>query len=129
MYGTKVFWFENAFQRACWMSYLAEQLPCNWIHVVSLPILQFAQDFAWVQSVYDLSFLHHGSVIRRPRLPITTHFADRLAYMLASVGDDGADWDRTVAAAEKLNITERAKWDVPRFLGHRLLFFHHRYWW
>ena len=60
----------------------------------TLPESFALDDFAWAQSVYDLSFLHHGSVIRRPRLPITTHFADRLAYMLASVGDDGADWDR-----------------------------------
>lgn len=95
VYGTMVLRFD----RACWISYLsrffAEHLQ---IRVVSFPILQFAQDFAWAQSVYDLSFLHHGSVIRRPRLPITTHFADRLAYMLASVGDDGADWDRIVSA-------------------------------
>ena len=56
-----------------------------------------SQDFAWVQSVYDLSYLHHGSPIRRPRLPITTHFADRLAYVLASAGEDGAAWDRILA--------------------------------
>lgn len=56
-----------------------------------------SQDFAWVQSVYDLSYLHHGSPLRRPRLPITTHFADRLAYVLASAGEDGAAWDRILA--------------------------------
>lgn len=55
------------------------------------------EDFAWVQSVYDLSYLHHGSPLRRPRLPITTHFADRLAYVLASAGEDGAAWDRELA--------------------------------
>ncbi|CAE7256394.1 unnamed protein product [Symbiodinium sp. CCMP2456] len=55
---------------------------------------QFAMDkFAWVQSVFDLSYLHHGSVLKRPRLPITTHFADRLAYMLSALGKDGGEWE------------------------------------
>lgn len=63
----------------------------------SVPESFALEDFAWVQSVYDLSYLHHGSPIRRPRLPITTHFADRLAYVLASAGEDGAAWDRELA--------------------------------
>ncbi|CAJ1442655.1 unnamed protein product, partial [Effrenium voratum] len=53
--------------------------------------------FAWAQTVFDLSYLHHGSIIRRPRLPITTHFADRLAYLLASAGADGTEWDSELA--------------------------------
>ncbi|CAE7188864.1 unnamed protein product [Symbiodinium necroappetens] len=59
---------------------------------------QFAMDkFAWVQSVFDLSYLHHGSVLKRPRLPITTHFADRLAYMLSALGKDGGEWESVLA--------------------------------
>mmetsp|Transcript_91442 Transcript_91442/g.295887 ORF Transcript_91442/g.295887 Transcript_91442/m.295887 type:complete len:187 (-) Transcript_91442:265-825(-) len=42
----------------------------------------------WLRSVYDLSFMHYSSLYRKTRLPSTTHFADRLAYMLAQAGDD-----------------------------------------
>lgn len=59
-------------------------------------LMALPEDYAWVQTVYDLSYLHHGSIIRRPKLPITTHFADRLAYLLASAGEDGAEWDRSL---------------------------------
>ncbi|CAE7862389.1 rplP, partial [Symbiodinium microadriaticum] len=63
---------------------------------------QFAMDkFAWVQSVFDLSYLHHGSVLKRPRLPITTHFADRLAYMLSALGKDGGEWESELTAVSE----------------------------
>eukprot|EP00441_Pelagodinium_beii_P014489 CAMPEP_0197658460 /NCGR_PEP_ID=MMETSP1338-20131121/45251_1 /TAXON_ID=43686 ORGANISM="Pelagodinium beii, Strain RCC1491" /NCGR_SAMPLE_ID=MMETSP1338 /ASSEMBLY_ACC=CAM_ASM_000754 /LENGTH=1018 /DNA_ID=CAMNT_0043235057 /DNA_START=100 /DNA_END=3156 /DNA_ORIENTATION=+ len=45
-------------------------------------------NFAWAKTVFDLSYLHHGSTIKRPRLPVTTHFADRLAGIYASAGED-----------------------------------------
>lgn len=51
--------------------------------------------FAWVRSVLDLSYMHHGSVLKAPRLPVTTHFADRLAYMIANVGEQ---WDKEFAS-------------------------------
>jgi hypothetical protein len=54
-------------------------------------------DFFWTQSVFDLSYLHHGSVFKRPRLPITTHFADRLAYVLANAGKE---WDRELETSK-----------------------------
>lgn len=54
-------------------------------------------DFFWSQSVFDLSYLHHGSIYKRPRLPITTHFADRLAYVLANAG---TDWDRELETSK-----------------------------
>lgn len=47
-------------------------------------------ELAWVMSVFDLSFLHHGSLYKDPRLPVTTHFADKLAYQLAN---GGRQWD------------------------------------
>ena len=72
-------------------------LCCHWLPHLGSGFGWIPQDFAWVQSVYDLSYLHHGSPLRRPRLPITTHFADRLAYVLASAGEDGAAWDRILA--------------------------------
>lgn len=63
---------------------------------------QFAMArFAWVQSVFDLSYLHHGSVLKRPRLPITTHFADRLAYMLSALGKDGGEWESELTAVSE----------------------------
>jgi len=40
----------------------------------------------WLQSVFDLSFLHFGSLLRDTRLPVTTHFADSLAYQAAEAG-------------------------------------------
>eukprot|EP00930_Biecheleria_cincta_P014021 TRINITY_DN1222_c0_g2_i1.p1 TRINITY_DN1222_c0_g2~~TRINITY_DN1222_c0_g2_i1.p1 ORF type:complete len:986 (+),score=173.05 TRINITY_DN1222_c0_g2_i1:54-3011(+) len=54
-------------------------------------------DFFWTQSVFDLSYLHHGSVFKRPRLPVTTHFADRLAYVLANAGKE---WDRELETSK-----------------------------
>jgi len=45
-------------------------------------------NFAWAQTVFDLSYLHHGSMMRRPRLPVTTHFADRLAAIYGKGGRD-----------------------------------------
>ncbi|CAE8728133.1 unnamed protein product, partial [Polarella glacialis] len=45
-------------------------------------------NFAWIRSVYDLSFMHHGSIYCAPRLPVTTHFADRMAYQLAGGGEE-----------------------------------------
>eukprot|EP00929_Paragymnodinium_shiwhaense_P070015 TRINITY_DN35401_c0_g1_i1.p1 TRINITY_DN35401_c0_g1~~TRINITY_DN35401_c0_g1_i1.p1 ORF type:complete len:967 (+),score=216.09 TRINITY_DN35401_c0_g1_i1:146-3046(+) len=47
--------------------------------------------FAWVRSVYDLSFMHHGSLYKKPKLPVTTYFADRLAYIVA---EGGEKWDK-----------------------------------
>ncbi|CAK0888730.1 unnamed protein product, partial [Prorocentrum cordatum] len=49
---------------------------------------------AWIHSVFDLSYLHHGSVFKAPKLPMTTYFSDRLAYMVAK-GD--IQWDAKVA--------------------------------
>eukprot|EP00933_Yihiella_yeosuensis_P023198 TRINITY_DN18096_c0_g1_i1.p1 TRINITY_DN18096_c0_g1~~TRINITY_DN18096_c0_g1_i1.p1 ORF type:complete len:995 (-),score=188.66 TRINITY_DN18096_c0_g1_i1:112-3096(-) len=49
------------------------------------------EEDAWVRSVFDLSFIHHGSVFMAPRLPVTTFFADRLAYQLADGGEDFAE--------------------------------------
>eukprot|EP00439_Symbiodinium_sp_Y106_P082884 s39_g22.t1 len=66
---------------------------------------QFAMArFAWVQSVFDLSYLHHGSVLKRPRLPITTHFADRLAYMLSALGKDGGEWESELTADKEAEM-------------------------
>lgn len=48
---------------------------------------------AWVRSIFDLSFMHHGSVFSAPKLPVTTYFSDRLAYMVAK-GD--IDWDAEI---------------------------------
>mmetsp|Transcript_82372 Transcript_82372/g.176407 ORF Transcript_82372/g.176407 Transcript_82372/m.176407 type:complete len:972 (-) Transcript_82372:105-3020(-) len=47
-------------------------------------------DDAWLRSVFELSFLHHGSLFRAPRLPVTTHMSDRLAYLVA---EGGSKWD------------------------------------
>jgi len=44
------------------------------------------ENFAWAKTVFDLSYLHHGSLAKRPRLPVTTHFADRLAGIYANAG-------------------------------------------
>ncbi|CAK0898983.1 unnamed protein product [Prorocentrum cordatum] len=48
---------------------------------------------AWIRSIFDLSYLHHGSVFKAPKLPMTTYFSDRLAYMVAK-GD--ITWDEKV---------------------------------
>jgi len=48
---------------------------------------------AWIRSVFDLSYMHHGSVFGVPKLPVTTYFSDRLAYMVAK-GD--IQWDDVV---------------------------------
>lgn len=48
---------------------------------------------AWIHSIFDLSYLHHGSVFKSPKLPMTTYFSDRLAYMVAK-GD--IQWDERV---------------------------------
>jgi hypothetical protein len=48
---------------------------------------------AWIHSIFDLSYLHHGSVFKSPKLPMTTYFSDRLAYMVAN-GD--IKWDERV---------------------------------
>jgi len=45
-------------------------------------------NFAWARTVFDLSYLHHGSMMRRPRLPVTTHFADILAATYGKAGKD-----------------------------------------
>lgn len=50
-------------------------------------------DLAWARSVFELSYLHHGSLYKAPRLPITTYFADRMAKMVA---DGGKAWDETL---------------------------------
>lgn len=36
----------------------------------------------WIRSVFDLSFLHHGSLFRSPKLPASIHFSDRAAYFM-----------------------------------------------
>lgn len=48
---------------------------------------------AWIRSIFDLSYMHHGSVFKSPKLPMTTYFSDRLAYMVAK-GD--IQWDERV---------------------------------
>jgi len=44
------------------------------------------ENFAWAKTVFELSYLHHGSIAKRPRLPITTHAADDVAGIYASAG-------------------------------------------
>jgi len=57
----------------------ANPLNVRLARVLGTPPKSFQIDeFAWAKTVFDLSYLHHGSAMRRPRLPITTHFADRL---------------------------------------------------
>merc|ERR1712008_420150 len=46
-------------------------------------------DDAWLRSVFELSYLHHGGLFQSLRLPASTHLADRVAYLVAN---GGAKW-------------------------------------
>lgn len=59
-----------------------------WLRQIIGKVDPIMEKEGWLSSVYDLSFMHYSSLYRKTRLPSTTHFADRLAYMLAQAGGD-----------------------------------------
>lgn len=44
-------------------------------------------DDTWLRSVYDLTYLHHGTLMKTPRVPVSTFFSDRVAMKLAEGGE------------------------------------------